>query len=179
MKLLKGNKSGLTLIESLAAIGLAALVIAGALILFGNAQDARRVTAETTNISNVLKRMEEVFLEDSLVDPANIEMSEMIIAGVFNDSMKITGDVVYNSWNGTVLITPQGPATYDVQYTNVPVDEVCVDLVRSTRKVGFDEIDVGGNSDDISNISISNIINWCDEATVGSNYVTITWSMTN
>ena len=52
MKLLKGNKSGLTLIESLAVIGLAALVIAGALILFGNAQDSRRVTAETTNISN-------------------------------------------------------------------------------------------------------------------------------
>ena len=178
MKLLKGNKSGITLIEALAVIGLGALLIASGLILFGNAQDQNRIKNETTNLSNVLKRMEEVFSED---DITGITMAEMVTAGVFNDSMKINaaGDTVYNSWNGTVTVTPQDFATYDVVYTSVPVDEVCIDFVKATRKVGFDEITVGGNSDDITDITISNIINWCDEGTVGANYVDITWSMTN
>ena len=177
MKLLKGNKSGLTLIESLAVIGLTALVIAGALILFGNAQDARRVTAETTNISNVLKRMEEVFGEDSLDAPA-ITMGEMIIAGVFNSSMKIDepSEIVYNSWSGTVTVTPTGTSTYDLTYTNVPTGEVCIDLIRGTRKIGFDSISsTGGLAGDVTAMTISQIIANCDDAG-GTNYVNITWS---
>ena len=176
MKLLKGNKSGLTLIESLAVIGLAALVIAGALILFGNAQDARRVTAETTNISNVLKRMEEVFGEDPLDTP--ITMGEMIIAGVFNSSMKIDepNAIVYNSWSGEVTITPTGVSTYDLTYENVPTGEVCVDLIRGTRKIGFDRISsTGGLDEDVTGMTISQIIANCDDAG-GTNYVDITWS---
>lgn len=175
MKLLKGNKSGLTLIESLAVIGLAALVIAGALILFGNAQDARRVTAETTNISNVLKRMEEVFGEDPLDDPI-ITMEEMIIAGVFNASMKQTVDTVTNSWSGTVTVTPTGTSTYDLTYTNIPTGEVCIDLIRGTRKIGFDRISsTGGLDGDVTDMTISQIIANCDDAG-GTNYVNITWS---
>tara|TARA_Y100000588_G_scaffold186797_1_gene200892 strand:- start:19909 stop:20445 length:537 start_codon:yes stop_codon:yes gene_type:complete len=174
MKLLKGNKSGLTLIESLAVIGLAALVIAGALILFGNAQDARRVTAETTNISNVLKRMEEVFGEDPLDTP--ITMEEMIIAGVFNASMKQTASTVTNSWSGDVTVTPTGISTYDLTYTNVPTGEVCIDLIRGTRKVGFDRISsTGGLDEDVTDMTISQIIANCDDAG-GTNYVNITWS---
>jgi type II secretory pathway pseudopilin PulG len=178
MKLLKGNKSGLTLIESLAVIGLAALVIAGALILFGTAQDQRRVTAETTNISNIMKRMEEVFSED---DITLITMSQMITAGVFTASMKVNGagDEIYNSWNGSVIVTPQDFSTYDVEYQSVPVDEVCIDLVKATRKGGFDEISIGGTVEDITDINISDIIDRCSEETVGANYVTIIWSMTN
>ena len=174
MKLLKGNKSGLTLIESLAVIGLAALVIAGALILFGNAQDARRVTAETTNISNVLKRMEEVFGEDPLDTP--ITMEEMIIAGVFNASMKQTDSTVTNSWSGDVTVTPTGISTYDLTYTNVPTGEVCIDLIRGTRKIGFDRISsTGGLDEDVTDMTISQIIANCDDAG-GTNYVDITWS---
>lgn len=174
MKLLKGNKSGLTLIESLAVIGLAALVIAGALILFGNAQDARRVTAETTNISNVLKRMEEVFGEDPLDTP--ITMEEMIIAGVFNASMKQTDSTVTNSWSGAVTVTPTGISTYDLTYENVPTGEVCIDLIRGTRKIGFDRISsTGGLDEDVTDMTISQIIANCDDAT-GTNYVNITWS---
>lgn len=178
MKLLKGNKSGLTLIESLAVIGLAALVIAGALILFGNAQDQRRVTAETTNISNVLKRMEEVFNEDDLTT-LDSDPEDFIRAGVFNDSMKVIGTDVYHSWNGLATIQVNGPASYGLQYTSVPTGEPCIDLVRSTRKVGFDEISIGGTAEDITDISISDIITRCDEDTVGANYVDIVWSMTN
>lgn len=174
MKLLKGNKSGLTLIESLAVIGLAALVIAGALILFGNAQDARRVTAEITNISNVLKRMEEVFGEDPLDTP--ITMEEMIVAGVFNASMKQTVDTVTNSWSGDVTVTPTGISTYDLTYTNVPTGEVCIDLIRGTRKIGFDSISsTGGLDEDVTAMTISQIISNCDDAG-GTNYVNITWS---
>lgn len=179
MKLLKGNKSGITLIEALAVIGLGALLIAGGLILFGNAQDQNRIKNETTNISNVLKRMEEVFSED---DISGIDMDEMIIAGVFNDSMKINaaGDTVYNSWNGTVVITPQDVSTYDVTYTSVPVDEVCIDFIKSTRKVGFDTIQIGaGAAEDVTDITISDIIAGCSEAVVGANYVDIIWAMTN
>lgn len=177
MKLLKGNKSGLTLIESLAVIGLAALVIAGALILFGNAQDQRRVTAETTNISNVLKRMEEVFNEDDL-STIDRNPEDFIDAGVFNDSMKIIGTDVYHSWNGLATIEVNGPASYGLKYTSVPTGEPCIDLVRATRKVGFDNISIDGNDEDVSDISISDIILRCDDSGT-NNYVEIVWSMTN
>lgn len=179
MKLLKGNKSGLTLIESLAVIGLAALVIAGALILFGNAQDSRRVTAETTNISNVLKRMEEVFAEDDLEGADVTNPDDFITAGVFNDSMKIVGTQIFHSWNNEVQITVTGPASYDLTYLQIPADEPCIDLVRSTRKVGFDEISINGTVEDITDLSVSEIITRCSEASVGANYVDVIWSMTN
>lgn len=176
MKLLKGNKSGLTLIESLAVIGLAALVIAGALILFGNAQDSRRVTAEITNISNVLKRMDEVFSED---DISGITMNEMIIAGVFAESMKKTDSLVYNAWSGEVRVEPI-PGTvssYNLVYENVPTGEVCIDLIRGTRKVGFDRISsTGGLDEDVTDMTISQIIANCDESG-GTNYVNINWSI--
>ena len=98
--------------------------------------------------------MEEVFAEDDLEGGDVRNPEDFITAGVFNDSMKIVGTRIFHSWNNEVQITVTGPASYDLTYLQIPADEPCIDLVRSTRKVGFDEISINGTVEDLSLIHI-------------------------
>ena len=172
MKLLQGKKSGITLIEALIVFAAAVGLIAGGLKLYKNLQNTTNIKDETTNISGIIKRMGEVFGEDDLT---SITQAEMVQAGVFASGMKIIGaDVVKNAWNGDVEITPNGTSAYSLEYTNVPTGDPCIDLAKATRKMGFDNMSIGGTDEDTTDITISDIISHCDDTT--NNYVVFIWS---
>ncbi len=89
--------------------------------------------------------------------------------------MKIIGSDVYNAWNGEVSIAVTGPATYTLTYQNVPTGDPCIDLGKATRKMGFDSMSIDGNDEDVTDISINDIISHCDSSGT-NNYVEFIWT---
>lgn len=174
MSLLKGKKSGITLIEALIVFAAGVGLIAGGLKLYGNLQNTGNIKDETTNISAILKRMNEVFAED---DITSLTMEEMVQAGVFKNMKVIGADAVKNIWNGVVNIDPAaitGTGIYTLTYENVPTGDPCIDLAKATRKMGFDTMSIDGTSEDVSDITINDIISLC-ENTSTANYVEFQW----
>jgi len=176
MNLLKGKKSGITIIEGLIVFAAAIALVATGLALYKNLQNSGNIKNETTNIASIIKRVTEVFGED---DMSSLVITDFINAGVYAPGTRIISDVVYHAWNGTIVITPTAEATWDLTYTRVPVGDACIDLVSNTRKIGFDNINISGGNGamdkDVTDIIPTDITSACSEDG-GNNEVTIVWS---
>jgi hypothetical protein len=175
MNLLKGKKSGITLIEALIVFAAGVGLIAGGLKLYGNLQNSTNVKNESTNISSIAKRMNELFSEDDLTDVTMPD--DLVVGGVFPNGMKIKSNIVTHAWNDVVEIAATGASAWKLTYKQVATGDSCIDLVTATRKMGFDQITINGAAYEASDITISNIIENCD-ATGTVNYVDIVWEYT-
>ena len=173
MNLLKGKKSGITLIEALIVFAAGVGLIAGGLKLYGNLQNSTNVKNESTNISSIAKRMNELFSQDDLNDVAM--PNDLVVGGVFPTGMKISStNIVSHAWNGTVVVEATGSSAWKLTYFKVATGDSCIDLASATRQMGFDQITINAQAYEASDITISNIIKECD-ATGTANYVDIIW----
>jgi type II secretory pathway pseudopilin PulG len=142
MLLKQNKKAGVTLIELLIVIAAAVALIAAGLVLFSDLQDSQRVKDESSNIANMYVGISNLFYEDSTTSFSTVEALQ---AGIIPDAMQVTGGVVYNAWGGTVTIDDNAAATansFRITYTNIPGGDSCVDIIKSARKQGWDEVTV-------------------------------------
>ncbi len=182
MNLLKGKKSGITLIEALIVIALGIGLIAAGLVLFSSGQNTNKVKEETSNIGQIYTKISSIYQSDEV--PTTLH-NDAIAAGVFGKSLKLvtaaTGTPasrVQNSWEGSVLLTRVTPLSYTLTYSNVPEGQPCVDLVNATRKSGFKRMDINSAGVQlISAMTQNSIITACENGT--NDVVTIVWYNTN
>lgn len=120
------KQRGASLLEGIAYLGIAAIVILGAVSLlasaFGNAQ-ANRSTEETISLRTAVRK-----LYSGQTYPAAI-MPTMVSARAIPSTLNVnTADnTVSNSWGGAVTLTGNN-ATFDLAYASVPQD-VCVNML--------------------------------------------------
>lgn len=117
------RQRGASLLEGIAYLGIAAIVVLGAVSLltsaFGSAQ-SNRTSEEMTAIRTAVRKlyMGQPYTAASLNASA-------LQAGVFPSTLKTTaGGAVKNAWDGDVVVTG-ATGTFTVSYANVPQD-VCV-----------------------------------------------------
>lgn len=137
---------GASLLEGIAYLGIAAIVILGAVSLltnaFGNAQ-TNRTLEEVVSIRTAVKRL--YMGQASSYGTADITAS-LIAARAFPATLlpNEAGTAVTNSWNGAVTVAGSGGGnTFTLTYTAVPRD-VCIGIVSGAT--GWQQIDRAGSA---------------------------------
>jgi type II secretory pathway pseudopilin PulG len=122
------KQRGASLLEGIAYLGIAALVVLGAVSLLTSATasaKANQTTEELVALRTAVKKLHagQTYPIQSLlkqVTAARAVPATLQVAGAGTDTASIT-----NSWGGAVTITGTAATTFTITYNNVPTD-VCV-----------------------------------------------------
>ncbi|MBP5970811.1 type 4 pilus major pilin [Pseudomonas iridis] len=62
--------------------------------------------------------------------------------GIYPKSVKVSSDgsSISNVFGGTIDITGESPSSFTVTYTHVPNGEVCANIIRAQKAVGWDSV---------------------------------------
>lgn len=122
---------GATLLEAVAYLGIAAIIIIGAITLFKGAlgsassnQTAEQVTAIQTGIKKLYMGQTNGY--------TNLTTTVAISAGVIPTTLVIdtTKNTVTDPWGGSVLVSSTGAGTFTIEFDAVPAD-VCINAVSA------------------------------------------------
>jgi prepilin-type N-terminal cleavage/methylation domain-containing protein len=134
-------QAGLTLIETLVALAIFALVVGGALALFGSASSSQTTTQMTSDLSAIRAATKSLFFGQG--GYGTVSLGEVLINGKkVPTTMPISGTapnrVINHSQSGTVTVTG-ATSKFTVDVTNISSD-VCIGLVGST---GWSDVKIG------------------------------------
>lgn len=166
-KLLKGNKSGLTLIEALAVIALGALVITGMILAFGDGQDSIKQNEAITEIADITKELQKTFANES---STGLDNSVAISAGMLptstrNNSNEATG-VIKSKLDGEYVIAGSSTDGNDFSLTANGLDttEKCLTAYQAGRSIGYDRIDINGTENNTPDWTLTTATTACNGA---------------
>ena len=138
MKLNYTSKNqGLTLIEALIWFAIFAAVVAGVFALYASSRNASNASTVNKELATIFSQTEQLFASD---DTAGLTNTIGLQLGIFPNSLKVdtkTG-AISNVFGGTVTLSGQAPSGFTVVYTNIPSGEVCSNIVRAQKAVGWD-----------------------------------------
>lgn len=126
------RQHGVSLLEAIAYLGVAATIIVGAVALLSNAFSgarANRAQEELTAISTGVKRL--YMSQAGAFGTGNLNEA-LAGAKVFPSTLAVAGTDVLNAWNGAVTVVGN-TTVFDISYANVP-QEVCIELLSSTSQ---------------------------------------------
>lgn len=123
---------GASLLEGIAYLGIAALVVLGAVSLltgaFGSAK-SNQTSEEVIALRTAVRKMYtgQQYNADLLM------MANVVTANAIPNTLVVAGPAtVNNSWGGTVTVAGATATTFTITYTNVPQD-VCVNVVSGAN----------------------------------------------
>lgn len=126
------RQRGASLLEGIAYLGIAALVVLGAVSLltgaFGSAK-ANQTTEEVVALRTSVRKMYagQPYNGDALM------MANMVTAKAIPNTLVVAANgVITNGWAGVVTLTGASASTFTISYTNVPQD-VCVSVVSGAN----------------------------------------------
>jgi hypothetical protein len=120
---------GASLLEGLAYLAVAAIVIVGAIAMLGSALTSANSNRVAEELSTIKIGTEKLFMgQVNGYGTASLN-PVLIAAGVFPATLSTSGGTVTDEWGGTVTVTGTGSA-FTVAYTKVPVD-VCVSALTA------------------------------------------------
>lgn len=176
MKIDTRNNSGLTLIEALIWFAIFAAVVAGVFALYSNSRDSNNASTVNKELSTIFSQTEQLFATE---DTKDLDNTVGLQLGVFPNSVKVKGAVISNVFGGTITVKGDTPSGFNVEYTNVPTGDVCSNIVRAQKAVGWDTATVAANAPVKYNsgYAIKNVATACGNA--GSASVKITFARLN
>ncbi|RJF92126.1 type 4 pilus major pilin [Noviherbaspirillum saxi] len=124
------RQRGASLLEGIAYLGIAAIIILGAVALLTSAfsgANTNRGYEEVTAIRTGVKRL---YMGQSASYGTGDLTATLISAKVFPTSLSVSGASVKNTWNGDVSVTGAS-ANFTISYGNVPSD-VCINMVSGS-----------------------------------------------
>ncbi|PAA30097.1 type 4 pilus major pilin [Pseudomonas fragi] len=139
MKLNYTSKNqGLTLIEALIWFAIFAAVVAGVFALYSSSRNASNASTVNKELSTIFSQTEQLFASDDTSALANNKIALQL--GIFPNSLKVgtDGETISNVFGGKVTLIGTSPSGFTVTYTNVPTGEVCSNIVRAQKAVGWD-----------------------------------------
>ncbi|MQT35301.1 type 4 pilus major pilin [Pseudomonas helleri] len=157
--MIKHKKSimGLTLIEALIWFAIFAAVVAGVFALYSQSRNSSNASTVNKELSTIFSQTEQLFASE---DTAQLTSNTLALnLGIFPSSLKTAkgSTNVQNVFGGNVTISGQTPSGFTVTYTNIPRGEVCANIVKAQKAVGWDSVIAGKvkyNEDyKISNVS--------------------------
>ncbi|WP_116137966.1 type 4 pilus major pilin [Trinickia diaoshuihuensis] len=141
---LRRAQRGATLLEAIAYLGIAAIVVIGAIALLNGAfssassnQTAEQVTAIQTGIKKLYMGQTNGY--------NGLTTAVAISAGVIPKTLVIntTNNTVTDPWGGAVTITGTGAGTFTIEFDTVPKD-VCINAVSAGGT--WTAVSVGGTA---------------------------------
>ncbi len=139
----KTKNQGLTLIEALIWFAIFAAVVAGVFALYSSSRNASNASTVNKELSTIFSQTEQLYASD---DTAALTNAIGLQLGIFPNSLKVNGATINNVFGGTVTLTGQTPSGFTVVYTNIPSGEVCSNIVRAQKAVGWDSASAGATA---------------------------------
>lgn len=152
------KEKGLTLIESLVVVGILLGIVAIALTLYGTVRDRLSVKNTSEDVSFMYAQITDLFSDEGTED---LDTDLAIQSGIVPSKMKVVGSTVYNSWDGKVTIDGTGTNAFEVSIEKVPSGDVCINLIRNQRKVGWDKYSVGSTEQEYSTMKTLDLSEHC------------------
>lgn len=166
-KLNRKSNKGMSLVELLLVVGLAAIILAGMFVAYNKVQSTNAANTEATNISTLRAGIKNLYGASS--NYAGVTPTVLLSARVVPDSMRTaTGTTINNTFGGTVAVVPSTFAgnannSFAITYPNVPVD-VCAKLVVAVSQ-SFNLVTVNGTPVKNTSTATGNDINIATLAT--------------
>jgi hypothetical protein len=131
---------GASLLEAIAYLGIAAIVILGAVSLLTSAFGSANTNRSHGELTSLRTNVKKLFMGQADGYGSSDLTATLISAKVYPSSLFVSGSTVKNSWNGAVTVTGVNNM-FTITYAAVPKD-VCVSLVSG----GNDWVSVKVNS---------------------------------
>jgi hypothetical protein len=123
----KESQRGSSLLEGIAYLAIAALIILGAIALLVGAFSGADSNRTQTELSAIRTGIKKLYMGSSSTYGTGSLLPELITSKVLPGTLSVSGTSVTNSWGGAVLIDGAGPS-FTVSYGSVPQD-ICIQLV--------------------------------------------------
>lgn len=138
------RQRGASLLEVIAYLGVAAIIILGAIALLSSAFSGANTNRTATEVSTIRTGVKKLYMGQQ-ASFSGITNSVLIAAKVFPSSLNINGTTtVYNPWGGAVTVTASTDnLSFILTYASVPKD-VCINTVSSSGD--WNSISVGTTS---------------------------------
>jgi prepilin-type N-terminal cleavage/methylation domain-containing protein len=137
------RQAGLTLIETLVALAIFALVVGGAIALFSGASSSQTTTQMTSDLNAIKASTKSLYFGQGGYGTTGTSLNEVLINGKkVPSTFSITGTapsrVINHSLNGTVAVA-SAVSQFTVTASAIPTD-VCIGLATMS---GWDSVKVG------------------------------------
>lgn len=135
---------GLTLIEALLFLGIAAVVIVGAVAFYNNASNTTKLNAAKTQVQSIGAGIQSLYASQSTY--TSVDTALVVNAGIA-PSNAVSGNSLRNPWSGDTIVA--GAArNFTVEMQGIPQD-ACVNFVSAgmISEGNIDRITVNASSD--------------------------------
>lgn len=142
MKIKTRSSGGLTLIEALIWFAIFAAVVAGVFALYSQSRNSSNASTVNKELSTIFAQTEQLFASEDTEQLTDGGNRLALNLGIYPSSLKSTstGDVVQNVFGGEVSIAGDSPSGFSITYKNIPKGEVCANIVKSQKAVGWDSV---------------------------------------
>jgi hypothetical protein len=125
------RQRGASLLEVIAYLGVAAIIILGAIALLSSAFSGANTNRTATEVSTIRTGVKKLYMGQQ-ASFSGVTTAVLIAAKVFPSSLNINGATVSNPWGGTVTVAASADSmSFILTYTNVPKD-VCVNTISGS-----------------------------------------------
>lgn len=137
-----GHQRGASLLEGIAYLGIAAIVILGAVSLLTGAFSSAQTNRSAEEVVSIRTGVKKLYMGQSAAYGTESMNGNLIAAGVFPSTLSLnkTSNSVLNTWNGSVDVIG-GSNTFTIAYDSVPQD-VCINMVSGGT--GWTQVEVNG-----------------------------------
>lgn len=151
----RNTSKGFSLIELLLVLGVLAILLVAAFVVYPQVRDRNQANTEVSNLTSIKANINNLYASRG-GNYADLETSTAVQARALPSSM-VGGNFVSGTpaaaWGGAVDVgsaadpanaAPANARTFGIQYTNVP-EGVCLGLV-SGAATNFTQVSVGGSN---------------------------------
>lgn len=122
------RQRGASLLEGIAYLGIAAIVVLGAVSLLGTATASARANQTTEELVALRTAVRKLYAGQSYPASGTSLLPTLRAAKAFPTTLKDDGTNVTSSWGGAVSIASAGTSTFTIVYAGIPQD-VCVNVL--------------------------------------------------
>ena len=140
------RQRGASLLEAIAYLGVAALVVLAAVSLLQNAFGSARSNQTTEEITGLRTNVRKMYAGQSY-DDATMQANLITAKAIPNTLTLGANDTITNTWGGAVAVAKVDAASFKVTYNSVPQD-VCMSVVSGAT--GWTKIADGAGNNPIA-----------------------------
>jgi len=139
------RQRGASLLEAIAYLGVAAIVVLAAVSLLQNAFGSARSNQTTEELTGLRTNVRKMYAGQPYNDASML--ANMIAAKAIPGTLTVSGNTINNTWGGTVTPASGNAGTFTITYTNMPQD-VCMNVVSGAT--GWTKIADGNDGNQIT-----------------------------
>lgn len=125
----RGAQRGASLLEAIAYLGIAAIVVIGAVALLNGAFSSAGTNELAEQVNAIQAGVKKLYMGQAN-GYTGISNSVLSSAGVFPSTIPVTNGNATNTWGGSVAVSSTTVGTFQIEYQQVP-QAVCINAVTA------------------------------------------------